>query len=422
MPNPNVTVSPNMSLPVPDLTDPGSDYATNVNTSLNTIDAHTHTGAPTGGLQLDLSTQLVKGDIAMGGHNLGGTRSVEFQSQPGALDGSQDVNCLYVNAGVLGFNNAAGTFIPLGNSSNVAQFQNFPAITVTTSRVVLATDTYTLINCNSPGASITITLPRAATILPIPQWRLYVIRDIGENAATHPITIQVTGGSGDTFRPGAGTSITLNSACGYVAVVTDGVSVWSSWDQNTYNLGEILQFNTGANLKLVGATMTLDAATSVTNTGTTINDVAVSHAVLGGLLQIASSATLDISGSTMAVHDTTTMAFDPAMAASSGKAVKNGVANVTLTATTGLTTLSNVQYNQPIISIATATLTGDITINFPSIVGACWKLDTSKVTLAGHAIAVSVGADAPQTLKNTQIAFEVWCTSATAFVIFTSGT
>ena len=30
MPNPNVTVSPNMSLPVPDLTDPGPDYASNV--------------------------------------------------------------------------------------------------------------------------------------------------------------------------------------------------------------------------------------------------------------------------------------------------------------------------------------------------------------------------------------------------------
>lgn len=245
-----INPTPNMSLPVPDLTDPGPDYANNVNTSLDIIDGHTHTGAPTDGLQLDLSRQKNTGDIQLNDNNLGTTRSVEFQNQPGELVGSQDVNCIYVQNNILGFNNSVGLFIPLTGTLS-AQFTNFTNLTITANHTVLPTDTFNLISCNGSGP-ITVTLPTAGAITPVAAWRLYIIKDISGNAASNHITIQVAGGSGNTFIPGSATSITLSSNGGYYALFTDGISGWYFWSQDTYNSGDVLNILSGATVQVAG--------------------------------------------------------------------------------------------------------------------------------------------------------------------------
>ena len=397
---PTVNVSPNMSLPVPDLSDPGPDYANNVNASLDIIDGHTHTGAPSDGKQLDLSKQTTTGDVQLSDNNLGTTRSVEFVSQPGALVGSQDVNCLYVNSNTLGFNNSAGTFIPLTGPVS-ALVNNFNAITVTTSHVILATDTINLVDCNSPGGSITITLPRASTISPTAAGRFYIIHDIGGAAASHPITIQVQGGSGDTFASSGNTSIEINASYGYVGVYTDGVSLWMMWTQSVYNAGDALQINNGS-ISLVNGSVSSDSTTSWTLTASQFT-------------QNGGSFTLG-SGTTVTFNAAATLGLNATIAASTSDAVKFSVVNPTI-ATTGTTTLTTSQYNSPVINCGIITLGGDITIALPSKVGAMWYLITRDITLAGHVVNVTVGSSGGQGISGTAANIVlIVCYAANAFV------
>jgi hypothetical protein len=269
----NVTVSPDMSLPIPTPSDPGPDYATNVNKCLEIIDGHTHTGAPTDGLQLDLAKQTVEGDVQLNDHNLGTVRSVELVSQPGNLTGTQDVNCIYVNEGVLGFNNASGTFIPLVGQLP-ATFFNWIVQAVSTNFTIPANATYNLLACTTTGGAITITLPAAATIVPTPQWRLFLIYDVGEDAGTHNIAIKTAGG--DTFASYGGNEFDIESNGGYIALITDGVSKWYAWDQNTYNGGETLAFINSASWSMEAGTITTagatidDGSSAVTLSSTTI--------------------------------------------------------------------------------------------------------------------------------------------------------
>lgn len=372
MTNPNVTLSPNMSMPIPDLSDPGSDYASNVNASLSIADAHTHTGAPTDGKQLDLSRQTTSGDVQLSDNNLGTTRSVEFVSQVSNLIGSQDVNCLCVVNNVLGFNNSAGIFVPLTGASSTA-FTNFNTVTITTNYSILATDATTLINCNQP-AGLTITLPRAATILPVAQSRLYLIKDIsGLTASTTTITIQVAGGSGDTFGLVGSTSITINASLAYVGIYTDGGSKWYVWDQSTYDAGDVLNINGGS--ILFGGGGFLTGTCNMGPSFTLAGSVTASCSVVGGTWKFGNAASLLISCPIFA---------------DASNAVSLGQHSVAIAAS-GTTTLTGAQYNSPILTL-TGVLTGDAVVALPSVLGAVWYLNYTGMTLAGHKLSVTVGS------------------------------
>jgi hypothetical protein len=397
-----------MSLPVPNLADPGPDYADNVNAALRTIDGHTHTGAPTDGLQLDLSTQLIKGDLNVQDHNLGSVRSVEFQSQPGTLVGSQDVNCLYVNAGVLGFNDIGGTFIPLTTGAVAPVTNNFSAVSVSTNHTILSTDAINFVGADSSAGPIAITVPRASTILPTPAWRYYLNKDTGGAAATHAITIQVTGGSGDTFAVTGDTSISIQTNLAWVGVFTDGVSLWYIHDTSTFNVGDTLDLN-GATLRLTSATIRGTA----TVTGLTLSgDAAIA---LAGASSVALTA-----GAAFSVDSASTATVDCQLGASTGHALCYKVANITV-ANTGTTTLATTEYKCPIVVAGVVTLAGDATLAFPSVVGAIWDLNLFNITLAGHHRKVTVGTSAAQTLDDTKVFFRIICHVANDFYIFATG-
>ena len=261
---------------IPDLTTPGSEYAQEIDTALTNIQGHTHDGL-TLGAQIDLAKQLLSGDLQLDGYNLGEVRSVEFESQPSALTGGQDVNALYVNQNNLGFNNSNGIFVPItaGNSLAITSlpFTNFYVRQVFADAVILPTDTYNMVKVTSSVGAITVTLPISTLITPTASGRLYIISDVSFNASVNNITIQVTPASGNTFDTGA-TSISITNNGGYVAIWTDGFGTWYKWSQNMYNSNENVS-SIGTNWLLSGGSFFLensvtvdwDSTTTFTNNG-----------------------------------------------------------------------------------------------------------------------------------------------------------
>lgn len=242
----NVLITPNMKLPNPNLNDPGPDYASNVSTSLNIIDAHDHDGV-NGGVLINIAGQEVLSDLSLQGHNLTNVRSIDFISQPSALTNPQDVNCVYVNQGNLGFNNADGYFVQITDGNSLINITspnltNFTIRNVSSNFTIAPLDTYNLININSSGGAVTGILPIASLITPTPAGRLYLFRDVGESAATNPITISITPGSGNTFPDSGLNNFVINNNGGYVGIFTDGVSKWFTFTQKVYN-NETINFN-----------------------------------------------------------------------------------------------------------------------------------------------------------------------------------
>lgn len=290
-----------IALIVPTLTTPGPAYATQISNDLATIATHTHDGV-NAGASIDIGAQVCNEDLSVNGHNLSNVRSLELNNNPAQLTGSQDVNCLYVNANALGFNNNAGIFVPITSGNSLAitsiPLTNFSPRTgtITSNASILYSDTYNLINVNPSGGAITITLPVAAAITPIPAMRLYLFRDIGFAAGTHSITIQVAPASGNTFGNAASTtSFVVNNSGGYVGIYTDGVSKWFVWTQNVYQ-DENISLQTSDLALTAASNITLDGTSTIQSAGTFIQ-VGTS----GGGIELAAAATLLIQGASQAV-------------------------------------------------------------------------------------------------------------------------
>ena len=275
MSDPNVVISPDMGLPIPLLNDQGPNYASNVSAALTIIDSHNHeTGS---GVGIDLSQMYTTGDISADGYNFSNARSIQFLSQPSTLTGSQDVNSVYVNQNNLGFNNSNGVFVPITSGNSLAittlLLTNFYPYAISANYTILPTDQFNLIDANSSGGPITITLPIASFITPSPIGRFYIIRDVGESAATYNIQVKVAGGSGNTFADDGSTTFTINQNGGYVLLYTDGASQWYTWGQNIYQ-GQGITMNAASYIDLnesvqsfVSSTITMDTGSTFSSTG-----------------------------------------------------------------------------------------------------------------------------------------------------------
>lgn len=115
----NTTPSPNMSMPVPTVsTDPGPDWATNINSCLSVIDSHTHTSGQ--GVQITSDAINVNADLPMSNNNLTTAKSVRFTSQSAALAGASDIGCLYESGVDLYYNDGNGNQIRVTQSGSVA--------------------------------------------------------------------------------------------------------------------------------------------------------------------------------------------------------------------------------------------------------------------------------------------------------------
>lgn len=113
------TISPNMGLPVPNVgTDPGPDYASNVNNSLSLVDQHNHTAG--NGVPITPSGMNISSDITFLNNNATTLRSVRFNPQSSALALPTDLGCLYENGVDLFYNDGNGNQIRLTQSGSIA--------------------------------------------------------------------------------------------------------------------------------------------------------------------------------------------------------------------------------------------------------------------------------------------------------------
>jgi len=103
----DITVTPNMNLPVPVPSQaPGPAWATNIVASMNAIDSHDHTAGK--GVPITPDGLNITDDLPMNENNLTEARTVRFSSQGAVLADAADVGCLYEVADDLYYNDGAG--------------------------------------------------------------------------------------------------------------------------------------------------------------------------------------------------------------------------------------------------------------------------------------------------------------------------
>lgn len=116
---PNVTISPNMSLPVPVVgQDPGPDWATMLNACLALIDQHNHSSG--NGVPINPAGLNINADLPFNNNNLTTARSLRLQSQNSPLALPADVGCLYLSGVDLYFNDGSGNQIRVTQSGGIA--------------------------------------------------------------------------------------------------------------------------------------------------------------------------------------------------------------------------------------------------------------------------------------------------------------
>ncbi len=114
----NTTISPNMNMPIPVVsTDPGPDWANNINASLNIIDGHTHASGQ--GVQITPDGIDINANFPMNGNNITTVRTARFTSQSAVLSDPSDVGCLYEVSDDLYYNDGAGNQVRITESGTV---------------------------------------------------------------------------------------------------------------------------------------------------------------------------------------------------------------------------------------------------------------------------------------------------------------
>ena len=274
------TPSPNLGLPVPNLNDPGPDYATNVSACLNGLDAAI--GGAVSGIGksvVDLSAQPTSGNISADGYNFSNARSVEFANQSSELVGSQDVNCLYIFNNVLGWNDSNGLFHALtsgggggGGGGGLIYITTFTG----SNETILPTDTYNWINVDTSSGPVTVQLPVIAT-LPSgsSSGRFFYFNDESGTFGTNALTIMVQGSSGNVLMyngaNGFGTA-TINWKGGAALAYTDGSNTWFVIPLNQMYYGADNIVYHGSNIQMQQTSLIMDQLSGLSLPGTITNN------------------------------------------------------------------------------------------------------------------------------------------------------
>ena len=294
---------------------------------------------------------------------------------------------------------------------------NFNERVIANSGQLSPTDQRNFIACNTTAGAITITLPLAASIARVPAWRFYIFYDTFGNAGTNNVTIATSGS--DVFAASAGTSVKISTNYGYVAILTDGgfsgptsVSNWYSWDQNTYNHGEILAILVGAQIQVKG-TVAVQSGGAVQVQSGGVVDLA-----FGAAMNAASGSTVSVAGDEV-ITGSLTAAAGSTLNVAPGAIL--GIAppavytpTIVDSLASGTITLSPTQCANALIRLAHGTaITGTLTIVFPTVPfaddGTTWMLDINGVGGDSGTIYVQVGSLLPVVIySGSAIAKTLW--------------
>lgn len=110
--------TPLMNLVLPTVgSEPGPDWASDLNSAFEAVDAHDHTSG--NGSQIPSAGLNINSDLGFNGYNATLLRSVRLSSQAASLATANDKNCLSVVSGDLYYNNGSGTAIQLTSGSGL---------------------------------------------------------------------------------------------------------------------------------------------------------------------------------------------------------------------------------------------------------------------------------------------------------------
>lgn len=113
------TQSANMGLVIPGVgVTTGPQWASDINASLNIIDAHDHSAGR--GVQVTPSGLNISSDLSIGGNNLTNIRAVRMGTQSGVLNGASDLGELYNNQGNLFYADGNGNQVQITLNGSVA--------------------------------------------------------------------------------------------------------------------------------------------------------------------------------------------------------------------------------------------------------------------------------------------------------------
>lgn len=114
----DVTISPNMNLPVPSVgVDFGPDWANNLNASLSIIDQHNHSSGS--GVQITPNGLNINSDLSFISNNAINIRSSRYTPQLSVLSGASDLGCVYVSGADLYYNDTSGNQVRITSGGSV---------------------------------------------------------------------------------------------------------------------------------------------------------------------------------------------------------------------------------------------------------------------------------------------------------------
>ena len=213
--------TPNMLLSLPTVSvTVGPDWATSINTALETIDSHDHSSDK--GARVTPAGLLINSDLDISDQIFFNFKATRFQEQSAALTGSSNANALHSVSGDLYFTSGSGTAIQITSGGSLAaspgSASTFETTAVAANVTIGNSDTFVYLIVDT-SASRTITLPLASGVS---AGRIYVIKDSTGTAETNNITVNIQGS--DTVD--GESSQVLNSNFGSWMIVGDGSSKW----------------------------------------------------------------------------------------------------------------------------------------------------------------------------------------------------
>lgn len=210
----------NMALTLPTVSvTVGPTYATQVNTALETVDAHDHSSGK--GVRIGAAGISVDGNLSLNGYSLTSIKATTYTQQASAIATAN--SAWFKSDGNFWVTNGSGAAIQItsGGTLNTSALITsvYSQLALAGNLTIASTDTYTHYKVDASAAR-SITLPAASAV---GAGRYYIFSDSTGTANTNNITINRAGS--DTID--GATSVALTHAYGALQLVSDGTSAWA---------------------------------------------------------------------------------------------------------------------------------------------------------------------------------------------------
>jgi len=209
----------NLTLPIPTVT-LGPDYATLLNTALESIDSHDHSSGK--GSKIPIAALNINADLDFQQNKIYNLNSLQLTERTTLQTGVLNKASIQVFSNDLYYINNSGVSVQLTSGGALAtspgSAQTFEITTINTDIILAPSDTFVYLIVDTTVAR-SITLPAASAVS---GGRIYIIKDLNSNASTNNITITPNGA--DTIDSNA--NLVIDSSSSTTMLVGDGVSNW----------------------------------------------------------------------------------------------------------------------------------------------------------------------------------------------------